>query len=117
MNLSPRIKLLFVFLLLISISVTLFFAQNKQQTKTQAAGSTTLYLLFAPSSNNFVTKNVGDTISADMMVDPGNNAVSFVKFQIKYDSSKLQLSTTTPFTLNTSAFPTTIEGPVASNGI
>jgi hypothetical protein len=50
-----------------------------------------------------------------MMVDPGDNLVSFVKFQISFDPTKLQLDTNNPFTINNASFPVNVEGPVVTN--
>lgn len=68
------------------------------------------------STDNTIQKTVGDTVSVDMKVDPGSNSVSFILFQVRYDPTKLQISSTDPFTINTTSFPTKIEGPVVNNG-
>ena len=50
------------------------------------------------------------------MLDPGTNAVSFVKFQILYDPSKLSISGANALAVNSTAFSQTLEGPVVDNG-
>ncbi|HSW47463.1 MAG TPA: dockerin type I domain-containing protein, partial [Candidatus Saccharimonadales bacterium] len=60
-------------------------------------------------------KQVGDNISFDVMLDPGTNQVSFVKLEMDYDPAKLQPASI-PFTVNTDAFPATVEGPFIDNG-
>ncbi|HVF69229.1 MAG TPA: cohesin domain-containing protein, partial [Xanthomonadales bacterium] len=64
-----------------------------------------------------INKQVGDTVALNMMVDPGVNMVSSIKFQVKYDPTKLTISTTNPFTLNTEAFPAILEGPILASGL
>ena len=115
---NKKTLLLGLFLLTLAVSVpfTLSLLQQRQENRTRAAGSTTLALTPASSASNPIQKNVGDTIALDLMVNPGNNLVTFVRFQIKYDPTKLELVSTDPFTLNTTAFPTKIEGPVVSSG-
>jgi len=51
-----------------------------------------------------------------MMVNPGTNLVTFIKYQVSYDATKLQPVSTDPFTVNTAAFPTKVEGPIMSSG-
>jgi hypothetical protein len=108
---------LFFLTLAVSVPLTLSLLQQRQETRSRATGSTALSLTPASSTNNPLQKNIGDTIALDMMVNPGNNLVTFVRFQVKYDPTKLELLTTDPFTLNTTAFPTKIEGPVLAPGI
>jgi hypothetical protein len=114
---NKKILLLaFVGLLLITIPLTLFLTQKKQETRTRANASTTLS--FTPDSTATpIQKKIGDPISIDIMVTPGTNLVTFVRFQVKFDTTKLTLADTNPFVPNTAAFPTTIEGPIASTNM
>ncbi len=99
----------FLALLLVS-ALAIANIKQPQETRTHAAaGTTTLKLTPASAS-----KQVGDTISLDIMVDPGENLVSFVKFQVTFDPTKLALVTADPFTLNTTDFPVKVEGPVTN---
>lgn len=100
-------------LLLISIPVTLFVMSQRQDPRQQAAASTTLS--FTPTSTTAtpIIKNVGDQISLDLMVSPGTNLVTFVRYQIQYDPTKVQLNTANPFTLNSAVF-SNVEGPVTT---
>jgi len=50
------------------------------------------------------------------MIDPGPNVVSFVKFAIVYDASKLSVAGSNSLVINTTAFKQVMEGPVASTG-
>lgn len=105
-------------LLLIGTYFTLTQSKKPQEVRSRAATASTT-LSFNPTSTgtNPIQKQVGDTIALDMMVDPGNNHVSFVKFQVKYDPTKLALSNTNPFIVNTEALPTNVEGPVLGSGL
>jgi len=115
---SNRKKLLvlgFFIMLALSIPITLSLLKKPQETRTRAAGSTTLSFNPTSSATTPIQKQVGDTISLDMMVDPGTNLVSFVKFQLAFDPTKLALSTTNPFTINPASSLTKVEGPVTTN--
>lgn len=101
-------------LLLISIPLTVSLLQRKQEERSRAAGSTTLYFIPESTTTAPITKNVGENIALDLTVDPGNHLVTFVKFQVKFDPTKIQLATD-PFTINTTSFPTKVEGPVTAS--
>ena len=119
MNFSHKKELflgLFVVLLLAAIPFTINLIQRPQEVRTRASGSTTLNFTPTSSTANPIKKNIGDTVTLDMMVDPGSNLVTFVRFQIKYDATLLE-PTANPFSLNTTAFPTMIEGPVLGSGL
>lgn len=118
MNLSQRTKLLLtgILLLLVAIPLTLLLLQKPQDTRSRASGGTTLSLIPQPGTSSFIEKSVGQSVPIDMIVDPGSNSVTFIRYQIKYDPNKLQPVANNPFTLNTTSFPTIIEGPVVSNG-
>lgn len=102
-------------LLIISITITMKFSQQKQETRSNASNASTT-LSFSPNSTptNPIQKNVGDSIPLDIAINPGNNLVTFVRFQIKYDPTKITPAITSPFSPNIAAFPVTIEGPVSS---
>ena len=105
-------------MLVLSIPLTVSLLRKPQETRSRAAGGSTT-LSFTPTSTNTapIQKKVGDTIALDMVVDPGANLVSFIKFQIKYDPTKLTLDASNPFTINSAAFPVKVEGPVTTSGI
>ncbi len=104
-------------ILLAGIPLTIGLMNKPQETRSRASGSTSLSFVPTSSTSAPLQKNVGDDITLDLMVDPGANLVTFLRLQVSYDSTKLQL-TTDPFTVNTSAFPVTVEGPVTStNGL
>jgi hypothetical protein len=107
----------FVVLLLIGIPVSVYFLQQQQQTVTQAEKSTILTFTPDSSSSAPITKNIGDDISLDVMVDPGDtNLVSFVKLEIQYDPDKIATASTNPFQPNATIFPSVVEGPVYTPG-
>ena len=88
----------FIIVLLIAIPVTVYLVGLQQKTTTSAEAATTLSLLPTPLS-----KNVGDSISFDVYVDPANiNQISYVKLVMAYDSTKLA---TTEGTFTVSQWP------------
>lgn len=101
----------FAFVLTVGLGTFLTLAEiNKtHDPRTKAAGSTTISLVPASSS-----KQVGDSIDLDMMIDPGTNLVSFVKFQVQFDPTKIQLATD-PFTIDTTSFAVKVEGPIKTD--
>ncbi|MEK7534162.1 MAG: hypothetical protein AAB600_02380 [Patescibacteria group bacterium] len=90
---AKKILLLgFIAVMLVAIPLSVYVAQKQQQTKTQAAVSTSLS--FNPPKLD-ATK-VGEIIDFDIMLDPGQgtppNKVSFAKLIINYDPLKLEIS-------------------------
>lgn len=102
--------------LALSIPLTVRVLQPQQEIRSKAAGSTKLSFTPASSATAPLQKNVGDTIALDMMVDPGTNLVTFIRFQLQYDPTKLEIVQSDPFTINMTAFPQKIEGPVLGSG-
>lgn len=70
-------------MILVAIPFSVYIAQKRQQTTSNAAKSTRLF--FNPTSTTAI---VGGIINLDIMLDPGSNLVSFVKLSISYDPSK-----------------------------
>jgi hypothetical protein len=116
MNLSPRIKLLFSLLLIlfVSIPITLSLMQTRQDQRSGAAAGTTLALIPQPGPSDSIQKSIGDDVPIDVMIDPVSNSVTILRLQVKYDPTKLQADTETPFT-PTQKFTATLS-PVISNG-
>lgn len=104
----------FIVVMLTAIPLSVYIAQKQQETRTQAAPSTSLS--FNPPKHD--AAKVDETVSFDIMLDPGAgdppNQVSFVKLIINYDP--LKLATDAAGLLPTSAFPTELEEPVYSSG-
>ncbi len=113
MNFNGRKLLLlgFIIVLLVGIPATLFLVQQQQETRSRAEKSTTLSI--TPESTS---KEVGQAVPLDIMVNPGTNLVSFVKLEITYDETKLSINESTGFVPNAGAFPITVEGPAFTPG-
>lgn len=105
-------SLLFV---LAAVPATILLMQEPQDTRTRASASTTLSYTPNTSGSAPLVKNIGDPVALDIMINPGSNLPSLVKLEMQYDSTKFEPATSA-FTVNTSAFPTTIEGPVVLDG-
>lgn len=104
-------------LVLVGLPLTVIFFQNKTNVDTKASEGTTLSLTPATVSN----KSIGQTFSLDLVVNPGiQNAVTGIRFQLKYDPSKLQPAAGSEFVPvnNAKTSITVIEGPIvnAANG-
>jgi hypothetical protein len=116
MNTATKRKIFMVaaaLLLLISIPLTLSILSQRQDPRQRAAASTTLTFTPASTTASPLVKNVGDSIPLDIMVNPGTNLVTFVRYQITYDPTKVQLDTANPVTLNSAIF-SSVEGPVTT---
>lgn len=103
-------------LLLVGLPVTIFLTQQSQETRSRATASTTLYFTPSTTTTTPLQKNVGETVTYDVMIDPGSNLPSLVKLHLQYDTTKFQVAGPSSFVVNTAAFPTTLEGPIVSNG-
>jgi len=94
----------FIVVLLVAIPLTVYLVQQQQKTRSSAAPSTVLSLETSPQ-----TVAVGENVNLDIMVNPGQNFVSWVKFTISYDPTKLSVAQD-GFAVNTNAV-TTFEEP------
>lgn len=104
---NKRISIFF-FIGFFSIIVLLFIVRDVgEQNKviTHAAASTTLAF-------TNVKQNAEKTVSVDVLLTPGTNAVSLVNLTIDYDNTKLVPSQINGFVPNTSAFPAILDGPI-----
>jgi len=124
MSLPSGKKLLlfgFIAVLLVAIPLTVYIVQQQQQTQGGAAPSTTLG--FNPASKTIA---VNDTVSLDVMMNPGTNQVSFVKLIINYDATKLATAAAgtaicpqkpdDALCPNVVAFPSVLQGPTYGPG-
>ena len=102
-------------LMVVGIPAVVFLSQQQQDDRTRASASTTLSFAPATTATSPMQKTVGQPVSFDVMVTPGNNQVTYVKLEMVYDPTKLQ-PTSSPFTANIDKFPSTLEGPVINNG-
>lgn len=104
----------FALLLLISIPLTLSLVQQRQDPRQRAAASTTLSFTPVSTASSPITKSIGEPISLDIMVDPGTNLVTFVKYYVTYDPTKVRPVASNPFTINSAVF-SNVEGPVVGS--
>lgn len=118
MNFSGRKLFLlgFVVLMLVGIPVSVFLLQQQQETRSRAEKATILTFSPESSASAPISKNVGEDIPLDIMIDPGKNLVSFVKLEIQYDPDKVATASANAFQANTVVFPSVIEGPVYTPG-
>ncbi|HEX8932123.1 MAG TPA: hypothetical protein VF810_03135 [Patescibacteria group bacterium] len=106
----------FILLLLVGIPIAVYLVQQQQVIKQRAQAATNLSFNPDSSSSTPITKNVGDNIAVDVMVDPGTNLVSFLTLEIQYDPEKLATASANAFQVNSALFPTVTDGPNYSNG-
>jgi hypothetical protein len=109
--------LAFLAVLIASIPFTISILKTPQDPRSRAQYAGSAKLSFEPESSTTspIQKSIGETVAIDMILDPGTELVSFVKFQIAFDPTKLTLDTDNPFTINNDAFPVKVEGPIVTN--
>lgn len=93
------IGILGVLLLILALPVTLSNVNKTTENRSRATASTTLTF-----SNLTPNVNIGDLIPLDVILNPGNNAVSFINLVIGYDSSKIHPGPV-GFAVNKTVFP------------
>lgn len=110
-----------VIILLAAIPLTLYLVQKQQETRSQAARSTTLSFAPASSQASPIQKNVGDAFILDVMLDPCGadptkcNEVIYTNLSITYDPSKLTTDTA-GLSANPEAFVSILDGPTYTSG-
>ncbi len=105
----------FIIVLLVAIPITVYLVQQQQKTEIKAAPSTILSVVDADTGNSSKTMSVGESATFKVMVNPGSNQISFVKFTLTYDSTKLDVQAN-GFTPNESTFPSILQGPTYAAG-
>jgi hypothetical protein len=95
-------------LVLIGIPLTIFFVKQQQELRSKAVASSNLTLENAPE-----TVGVGEEFDVDVVVDPGENAISFVKFELSFDSDKLK---PVKITANKEKFPIELDAANLASG-
>ncbi len=109
----------FIIIILIAIPITIFLVKQQQDNRSEAAKSTTLSLLPASTQSAPLAKEKDQTVDLDVVVNPGQNLVSFVKLEILYDPAKLATGGATsdvvPFREESSVI-SILEGPTYSDG-
>src|SRR5690606_28079350 len=90
-------------LVAIAIPLTIYFVQRQQDLRSSAAPTSNL--TFEPTSQ---TVGVGEEFEVKVMVDPGENFVSFVQFDAQFDPQYVKVLSVEP---NIDTFPLALEGP------
>lgn len=103
----------------LSVGLSLFISQKQQDLRTRAAPASRLY--FSPQATLLkpIEKKVGEDISLDVMIDPGNNNISLLRLLMEYNTTAFEATGKNTFVLNTEAFPAIMEGPIIDidNGV
>jgi len=99
----------FIVVLLVAIPLTVYLAQQQQKTKSNAEKSTILSLVESGKTNKDITTTVGQYTNLDVMVNPGDYFVSYVKLTISYDPTKI--ATASPGIVANSDTVSIFEGP------
>ena len=105
-SISRKKLLLFGFLavLMLAIPLTVYLVQQQQETRSGAQAATNLQLcppdetncppLQPPFTNKFTqTVRKGDEVQVEVKINPDINAVTWIKFLVKYDPQVLSLKT------------------------
>ena len=98
-----------LFVALIAIPLTVYLAQQQQETQSHANPTTTLAL--SPAS---VTKAVGENVNLDVVLTPGGNQVNFVKLALKFDPTKLEANEQS-FVVDPLSNLSVVQGPTVEN--
>ncbi len=109
-----------ILLYLILLLPLIFINLKKPQELQSKAATASSILYFEPVSSPAkpIHKKIGDTITLNVMLNPGKNLPSAIKLQILIDQAKLKITGSSAFAPNTSAFPVALQGPlVDSHGI
>jgi Mg-chelatase subunit ChlD len=112
---KPLLTFGLLVLLLIGIPAAIFLSQRQADDRGRAAQSSRLSFTPSSSSSTPISVPSGGAISLDIMLDPGNNQVSYLQTELAYDPSKFQVNEG-DFQINQQAFPTTIQGPFYTSG-
>jgi hypothetical protein len=115
-NAKISILMLLVITVMLLLTARWFSVNTKQDIRNRA--STTSRLYFSPSSTqtNPIQTNANNTFTVQLMIDPGQALVSFIRFEILYDQTKLAVSGQNSITINSQLFPVTFEDPLLTTG-
>jgi hypothetical protein len=112
----PTLLYLLLFLLL-GTFLLIFYLQKQHESRGQAEGGSSISFSPTSTSKSPLTYTTGSTFTVDVMLDPGPQAVTFVKLLLNYDPLVLSLADgTNSVQINNTAFPSIAEGPVVSSG-
>lgn len=109
-------SLIILVLLSLGLLILARLIASPQDTRERAAGSARLFFNPPTTQSSPLQKNNADTFTLDLMLNPSNSSISFIKFEIIYDQSKLSVNGASAVSINSSAFPVTFEGPFVNNG-
>lgn len=100
-----------LFLLLISIPLTVFILKTRvMETRSRAEATSTL--IFNPTTKS---ATVGQDFTVDIMLDPGKNMVGTVKVSLTFDPTKLSIEGADKIQPS-AAFPVQPQNPTISSG-
>lgn len=112
-------KILAIVSLLVIFIAVLYLVRlvtTPRDTRERASQSTRLYFEPATSVASPIQKKKNETFSLRLMIDPGTAQVSFVRFAVLYDQTKMTVEDITSIVFNTTAFPVVFEGPYLNPG-
>ena len=119
---SKRLPLILAISLLLIIGIAITFSlipqEKEQQQRPQNIRNGTTILSFIPDSSTTspLKKTQGDKVNLDLMVNPGTDAITFIKFQLTYDPNVLELDKANPFTVESTTFSGFTDGPLLETG-
>jgi hypothetical protein len=106
----------FIIVLLVAIPLTVYLVYQQQKTESKAAPATILSVVDSTSGAATKTMKVGESATFKVIVAPGTNQVSFAKFNLTYDSTKLEV-TSGDFKPDAQTFPSILQGPTYTTGV
>lgn len=112
-----NLLLIGLFVLLVGLTIALSISQQRTETQSSAGASTTLFFTPSSTSSSPIQKNIGETVSFDVMINPGNNLPSIVRLEMNFDGTKLAAEGTTPFVVNSTAFPQVLDQQVSTGKV
>ncbi len=108
---NPFVAIGLLAIILVGLPAAIFLSQNRVENRSRAAKSVVLSFMPTSSQSSPIGARAGSDITLDLMLDPGQNLVSFLRTEIIFDPSKVQITGTDSFQVNTTAFPQTIQSP------
>lgn len=107
-----------IVVLLVAIPLTVYFITQQQEIRSRATPATELSLCDSAktaSCDANVSVASGQTVSLDVIMNPGTNQVTFVKLHLTYDPTKLELSPSGGFEPNATSV-SVLRDPIYSSG-
>ena len=112
---NPLLKLGLLALVVVGLPAAVFLSQKQVENRSRA--SRTVILSYTPSSTSSspISVQPGNSVSLDLMLNPGASAVSFLKTELNYDATKFQVANG-GFAVNQQAFPEIVQAPTYTTG-